>query len=931
MSPPRVTHLEFIHISGFIFLFKVGLSDETAVKQILIGKDFKKSIACESIIDGDSKNGLFESAIDIEDLDGYLALDSYGNQKDFYKDSYLYTNSEGFSVYFTIPVPDVQLKIENVTYLVNDIDIADKPCYNTIYFNSSTIPRDYPLKFLLTDDISTEDFQENLIKESTIRWDDRLKLFYCDFIVPKNTNHKVINYKISSPYKGVKSHAFPPLRVLKTNFDNDGPIISSITNIDGKTGWRIGITDTPNGFSNGYIKAIGSKDSSIFKFNFTIANAIQGGTIYDGQYEFVIDIPGRCIAQNFTIEYIYLEDTNKRISRYSRGDKNYKPEKDPLRNFNGESSVTRATSTCSKTTFDTSPPELTSFTPSTISIDVGSLDRNIVFKFAAQDPDSGLMLSQKPKVYLTSINMETIECESNIISSTEDWASYECKMEIPLGFGYPGNLLVSVYGFINNEGYYSGFANDAPEIGSYSRIETTLSPTPILTSYEPMLYYSTSDIIVYGHHLDSVSYVNITYSDGITRSYSNLKKFGKSAIVIAKDDIAIIGPFNVTAFYPTKTNTIIVLPTYFNTTGLLKPFEPTSTPELTKTPIPTNKPQQCLGSPLCGGPSHGKCVENQGCVCVSPWIGIDCSSRIVIVDPPLANNSDPSTEIVLPDSKNENGNNYTVTYKSLITLVSLREINIFGDVIYSKSFDKWIVTTQDNSTFIYKTSLEIKNTTTTNVTVTLKWFSNETTISFADQQLLMYPSTIKYTIEIGNYPFQSSLTSLQLVMSALLQSNTTDNICSAKEFGETTSGDNSNYLKIQVDDHSLYGRFIKRGFIDSTIKSVSNILLDKDMNPITSTQTLQSYIGIQIDNFKESVIIDPDFSVLLDSSSASSKTNSICLRKSKLTGSQIAGIVIGCVAFVAVVSISIVYTIYKNKKNKQFMKDVAVKLGQLNN
>ncbi|EGC33400.1 hypothetical protein DICPUDRAFT_80826 [Dictyostelium purpureum] len=143
----------------------------------------------------------------------------------------------------------------------------------------------------------------------------------------------------------------------------------------------------------------------------------------------------------------------------------------------------------------------------------------------------------------------------------------------------------------------------------------------------------------------------------------------------------------------------------------------------------------------------------------------------------------------------------------------------------------------------------------------------------------MYPSTIKYTIEIGNYPFQSSLTSLQLVMSALLQSNTTDNICSAKEFGETTSGDNSNYLKIQVDDHSLYGRFIKRGFIDSTIKSVSNILLDKDMNPITSTQTLQSYIGIQI---------DPDFSVLLDSSSASSKTNSICLRKSKLTGSQIA-------------------------------------------
>ncbi|EGC32466.1 hypothetical protein DICPUDRAFT_155550 [Dictyostelium purpureum] len=65
-----------------------------------------------------------------------------------------------------------------------------------------------------------------------------------------------------------------------------------------------------------------------------------------------------------------------------------------------------------------------------------------------------------------------------------------------------------------------------------------------------------------------------------------------------------------------------------------------------------------------------------------------------------------------------------------------------------------------------------------------------------------------------------------------------------------------------------------------------------DMNPITSTKELQSYIGIQIPNYKESVIIDPDFSVLVDSYSASSKSDSICPSNSKLSATKIAGIIV---------------------------------------
>ncbi|EAL62270.1 hypothetical protein DDB_G0290287 [Dictyostelium discoideum AX4] len=90
----------------------------------------------------------------------------------------------------------------------------------------------------------------------------------------------------------------------------------------------------------------------------------------------------------------------------------------------------------------------------------------------------------------------------------------------------------------------------------------------------------------------------------------------------------------------------------------------------------------------------------------------------------------------------------------------------------------------------------------------------------------MNPSSIKYTIEISEYKFSSNLNQLQLVMTASLSVNKTNDICSNKEFSETSSGDDSNYLKIQIDDHSLYGRFIKRALIDSIPRPIDNVPLD---------------------------------------------------------------------------------------------------------
>ncbi|KAF2070729.1 hypothetical protein CYY_007959, partial [Polysphondylium violaceum] len=145
--------------------------------------------------------------------------------------------------------------------------------------------------------------------------------------------------------------------------------------------------------------------------------------------------------------------------------------------------------------------------------------------------------------------------------------------------------------------------------------------------------------------------------------------------------------------------------------------------------------------------------------------------------------------------------------------------------------------------------------------------------------------------------------------------------CSTLESGNTTVT-NSEYIKLQVDDHSLYGRFIKRGIIDGRISTITNQLLPNYNNNGESNQfnSIHTYIGINTRSYRRLVQLDPDFSVLLDQRPAAEESNnSICsLQKKKLSAAQLAGIVIGSVAFAAIVIVSVVYYLFKKRERSKF-------------
>ncbi|KAN0055228.1 hypothetical protein ACTA71_008331 [Dictyostelium dimigraforme] len=84
--------------------------------------------------------------------------------------------------------------------------------------------------------------------------------------------------------------------------------------------------------------------------------------------------------------------------------------------------------------------------------------------------------------------------------------------------------------------------------------------------------------------------------------------------------------------------------------------------------------------------------------------------------------------------------------------------------------------------------------------------------------------------------------------------------------------------------------------------------------------------------YRDSIIVDPDFSVLIDSKSASGQDNSVCTKKkSGLTTSQLAGIIIGSVCFAAVIVIVTVHFMVKRNNQKKLIAAVNKKMTEINN
>eukprot|EP01133_Synstelium_polycarpum_P012207 gene12207-14292_t len=282
----------------------------------------------------------------------------------------------------------------------------------------------------------------------------------------------------------------------------------------------------------------------------------------------------------------------------------------------------------------------------------------------------------------------------------------------------------------------------------------------------------------------------------------------------------------------------------------------------------------------CHGGDQGMCVNGQ-CQCRPEWNGaLDCGVKVVQStpkDPDPIKIVPPVVNATAPEATVGSGSETGDKSKSVlfdVGITHIREINASGDVTQSPltlsmSDIKWNNVTQSGDTMTYVGSFA--STAGLVVTVNVTSFNTTTQHNFVGDNFEVLANSIKYVIQVSNWPFARSINSLQVIF--LTQTTqVTDPECEPKIVSSDdhqSSADNSSIRFIQVTKGStaLRGRFSDRLVVDSRIaySKVRNLdatdPIAKQLSSITSKVNILTCITSP--SFIKDLIIDPNFSSLL--------------------------------------------------------------------
>ncbi|KAM9972829.1 hypothetical protein ACTFIR_012199 [Dictyostelium discoideum] len=932
VAPPLLLAYE-ISISNYnTVLFKLKVSDnQSGIK--LIQSNSALVMLGESLVSGDSLNATLEFRFPFDQsLTSIILCDNALNCNTYSFDSYYFLQSPNIVSYlkppnqlFSIPKEfDISNCILDISFKYNDLAVTDKSIANVMYLDMVNFPtdRDFIISFVPNPSISF------LIPPTSIAtYNIVTKKFECEFIVPANINIGPLQYYLTFNSFLVFSFSLPnhfQLNIKESLYaDLIGPIATKVSKYQNGGsggsnvfGWEFSFENDINGYNEGYILVRGSIDMAIRN----ITGVLSSGTIFNGTYSFSVNISITCISQTYSIVYAKFVDTQGQQTVYKVANLiNMISEMimNPFyRLIKNDESFTDIDLVCDPSLLSsagtTINPSLLEFTISKTVLEVFSIDRNVTLNYNAYHPD-GLLDSIHPIIYLSSYDQEFITGiqSTTMTPKNSTVMKYITTIEVPIGFGYPGGIIVSCFGFISNAGTHSGFtSNILKKSGFQYKINSANNSINVILTGNSELSSNGGKLIIYGRFLSSIATVTVKYNNRES-VYTPMQLSDTQFLLdsISASDYYITITAKTTS--GASSSSLIVYPKLFKNTTLPKP-SPTPTPTPPTTPTPTTI--KCKTT--CGESNkQGYCSVAQAvCICYSPWIGVDCQSQIVTVPPPKINETNPSTEITAPSTSE-------IKYSSIVSIVSLRELDYNNNVVNNYTFDKWVFKsisdTQNKKIYSYFSNITINNQVISNITSTLEWNSKASIVQFAGQDISLNPSSIKYTISISKYNFLNQLNTLQLVMSASIQAQNNpqseNDECSSNSFGNSSSSPNqdkidSNYMQLQVNDHSFYGRFIKRCLLDSRIVPISNSKLDENQIEIKSNNKISSFIGINIPWFSSEAIIDPDFSVLL--SHSDNPCNGVN-GDSGLTKSQLIGIIVGSVCLFIVLFIIVFYFLLK--------------------
>jgi len=915
---PVIVSWDVLLLNSTHSILRLGASDNySGVDYILVTTNTHQFyLTKKNLVSGSSTHGSYETFIPYKkSLCAQLEIRDIQNNSLSYSNTLLNFNygvTLGDSNYFT--------KISSLYFDPPVVDVSTSSANVVLYLNLTQTLQERLQENTVFLELLFNPYLDNPLVQGV--YDTTKQLYVFPFKVPSNLMAGNVNYTISiNGLPKMQSYLFydfadSSLLVTNTrNIDMVSPVVSKLTTDNQqKLEWNLEFYDL-----SGVKKVIVgiSSDFDVQGRNFTkLAN---GETILPFKVSYPVNVD-YCRAMNYWISYIYTEDIlgNKgETIRYSNSKMH------PFFDYD-EGSIdilsTATISNCLQPT-DISPPELNGLSITHTYGNTTDPNQQALIQFSLADI-SGISPNHIPTCYFTAEGNDLLSAKAKVLIQSGSSVSYECQFVFPIKFG--PTAFLSIYGAsdlyynlkgftaldIHSRGFESNFTIDTFEM---IYIESTSS---LELSSQVLEIYGTG----FGFHPNCVLKIEM---DILNVTLPPDMIFGSALIL-----------YNLEPSYQYKISVYDQSSNLQSNQVVLKgplsiPLTPDPTPTPTLNPPLSPKPEEQTCKSNCGNDKgYGKCI-NGVCVCVSPHTGIDCLS-VVDTTPIITPNPDqPTVNITIKGTSSGE----TPQFTSFVSIVALRELDNTGNLINNHQFNsgKWIIVNQGSSSNDQLTTIQYKyiidnSLLNTTIISTVQVFNTAANITFGNQKLYMNPSTIKFTFNITSYSFTKSTNSLQLVMTAGLES--VEKIgCSYKEFVDDQT--NSQYLKLQIENRSLYGRFIKFGFIDGRQVSVTNTQLDNIYGgkELSSSTSDQSYIGLNIPYYTQSVLIDPDFSVLIEQNTARDQDNSICTsanQSKKLTNAQIAGIVVGGAVFLFIILAIIIY-FYTQKSTSP----IALKLRRI--
>ncbi|EFA75915.1 hypothetical protein PPL_10487 [Heterostelium album PN500] len=332
-------------------------------------------------------------------------------------------------------------------------------------------------------------------------------------------------------------------------------------------------------------------------------------------------------------------------------------------------------------------------------------------------------------------------------------------------------------------------------------------------------------------------------------------------------------------------------------------------------------PDTCIdrngnSSIVCNG--HGRCL-NGSCLCDSKWVGVYCEKEITGGGDNGSGtnvNPNPNGPDIIIDNKN-------VYYQFQFS--EIREVNPEKSVvkkldmpslkwsysngsttINSLTHINWIYRTGRNSMFdsLNITFLQYKYSGIGNNSV----LQDKIPINFANQVFYIDVGSVKYTIDIGEWKFDSLLNTLEIVTN-ISQPKVENEGCGSNEdidFDNNIVLNSTDYTSIMIgNDQLVVGKLINRAMLDGMPRRISYRVDVSDDNSKANQQVLN--LITEVPHFQDRASLDPDFSLIINVETDNTCSNSNAWKIA-------VGVVVGGVGLI---SIAAGVFLYKRKLTKK--------------